>query len=178
VTTRERNNSGQALLEVALIVPVLAIFIFGIVDYGRAIYDAEVIDNLSGEGSSMASRGTTLANTVTAVLADSDLNMSSLGCVIVSSVSAGANPNTFTIASQAQSAVCNSATSRVGCYPPPSSCGSATVPASIQTILQTSPSSTIYITEVFYNFKPVTPLGAFLGNSNLLPAQLYSVAYY
>src|ERR1700755_796790 len=84
-----RNNSGQALLELALVLPMLMVFVLGIVDFSRAIYDYEVITNMSGEGSSAASRGTELADAVTAVTtyAGSDINMASNGCVIITSVS-------------------------------------------------------------------------------------------
>ncbi len=176
--TLMRNKSGQALLETALVVPVLAILFFGIVDYSRAVYAAEVIDNLSGEGSSMASRATALPSTAAAVMTDSDLNMSSSGCVIVTSVTAGTSSGTYKVTGQAQSTTCNSATSKIGCYPPPTSCGSATIPTTVQTVLTTSPSSTVYITEVYYKFSPITPIGSLLHNTNLLPSQLYSVSYY
>ena len=35
---------------------ILCIFVLGIIDYGRAIYDVQVMKNLVGEGSCMASR--------------------------------------------------------------------------------------------------------------------------
>ena len=38
---------------------MLCVFVFGIIDFGRAIYDVQVMKNLVGEGSSMASRQTT-----------------------------------------------------------------------------------------------------------------------
>ena len=56
---------------------LMLILVFGLIDLSRAIFDAQVIANLSGQGSSMASRGTTLANTAAAVAASSaplDLN--------------------------------------------------------------------------------------------------------
>jgi len=43
VKTLKRDNSGQALLEVSLLLPLLAVLVLGIVDFSRAIYDAEVI---------------------------------------------------------------------------------------------------------------------------------------
>ena len=39
----------------------MLILIFGLIDLSRAIFVAQVITNLAGQGSSMASRGTTLA---------------------------------------------------------------------------------------------------------------------
>ena len=52
------EESGQALVEISVVLLMLVVFVFAIIDYSRAIYDTQVIKNLSGEGSSLASRGT------------------------------------------------------------------------------------------------------------------------
>ena len=84
---RRPRDSGQAIIEFALSATVMLILIFGLIDLSRAIFVAQVITNLSGQGSSMASRGTTLANTAAAVAASSaPLNLNSNGRVIVSAV--------------------------------------------------------------------------------------------
>ena len=177
--TLRQNNSGQALVELALIMPMLMIFVFGIVDYTRALYDQEVITNLAGEGSSMASRGAGLAVTAAAVFSDADIDMTDNGCAIVTSV-ASPSAGSYKVTGQAYSAVCAAGTnsSKIGCFPPPSSCGTATVPTLVQTVLGTSTNPNVYITEVYFKFSPVTPVGSFLHTSNFLPSTLYSVAYY
>ncbi len=176
------EESGQALVEISLILLMLAIFVFGIIDYSRAIYDTEVIKNLSGEGSSLASRGTSAANTVLAVINDAgtggatDLTMSSRGCVIVTSVTSP-TAGSYRVTGQAVSSPCNSGTSKIGGCPS-GSCGAATLPGSVQTVLAANLNTTIYVTEVFYNFNAVTPIGGLLTTTDLLPAQLYDAAYY
>ncbi|HUK73995.1 MAG TPA: TadE/TadG family type IV pilus assembly protein [Candidatus Bathyarchaeia archaeon] len=184
------NESGQAMVELALLLSLLAIFSLGIVDVSRAVYDSEVLRNLSGEGSNLASRGTSLPNTVTAVVNDScpsgacDLNLAVSGCVVVSSITcvtnaAGQCTSTYVITGQATSAACHGNTSRVGCYPASPTCNAqATIPTQVQTVLSTVSGYTVYSTEVFYNYSPVTSLGGFLNNNNVLPTQLYSVAYF
>lgn len=180
------DSSGQTLVEFALLMPILLVFVFGIVDFTRAIYYKEVITNLAGEGSAAASREnpTYFAQTVTATMADADLNMSANGCVIITAVSAGNTTGTYNVTAQAISSPCNSASSKIGCYPPPSSCGAATIPSLVQQVLYQASnnpkSSTLYVaaTEVYYKFTPITPVGYFLHNSSLLPTQLYAVAYY
>jgi hypothetical protein len=172
-----RNNSGQALVELALIMPMLMIFVFGIVDYTRALYDQEVITNLAGEGSSMASRGARLSDTAAAVWSDADIDMASSGCVVITSVSSPSS-GSYKVGDQAYSTVCNSGTSKIGCAPPASGCGNATIPPLVQTVLQSSSNPKVFITEVYFKFSPVTPVGKFLGVSNFLPSQLYAVAYY
>jgi len=184
VTTGKRNESGQALIEIAVLLPLLCIFALGIVDVSRAVYDAEVIKNLSGEGSNLASRGTTLPNTVTAVTSDSDINITSYGCVVVSAVTCTLNTegqctNAYVITGQAISSACNGNTSRVGCYPVSQTCtAAATVPSQVQTVLSTVPGYTVYATEVFFDYSSVTDLGNFLKTNNWLPTHLYSAAYY
>jgi len=175
----KRDNSGQALLELAFVVPMLLVFVFGLVDFTRAMYDLEVITNLAGEGSSQASRGTTLINTAASVMTDADINMNSDGCVIVTSVNSPSS-GSYKVTGQVSSSPCNSGTSKIGqCTPVGGVCtGSATVPSQVQTVLSASTNITIYVTEVTYNFSPVTPIGAFLHKSNWLPSQLYRAAYY
>ena len=58
-------------------------------------------------------------------MSDADINMSSNGCVIITSVNSPTS-TTFSVTAQSISAACNSGHSKIGCFPPPSSCGPAT----------------------------------------------------
>src|SRR5664279_2853368 len=81
------DDSGQALVEFAIAAMMLLIIVFGLIDFCRAIYDQQVITNLTGEGCSLSSRGTGLTDTVTAVIASSaPLNLNASGRVIATSV--------------------------------------------------------------------------------------------
>jgi len=188
----KENNSGQALIELALVIPILLTFVFGLVDYSRAMYDMEVITNLAGEGGSLASRGTSPADTVTAVInaagqgSGQDVNMSAAGCVIVTLVN---NPNgsqnpVYDITDQATgggASGCGASWSQIGqCTRVNGNCTGRTtaLPANIQTVLNASMNTNIAITEMFFNFRTITPIGYFLHKSNWLPTQLYRVAYY
>jgi Flp pilus assembly protein TadG len=185
---RGRAESGQALLEMALVLPMMLIFVMGIVDFSRAAYVREVITNLAGEGSSLASRYDTLSATVTQVVTDAgnDLNMASAGCVIVTSVQTATSGGTPQVTGQVISSPCNQQSttdpdpSMIGCYPATGSCHNtnATVPTAVQTLLAYNTGYVVYITEIFYSDQLVTPIGAFLGQASLLPTNLYSVAYF
>jgi len=161
------RDSGQAILECALSVTVMLILAFGLIDLSRAIFVAQVIANLSGQGSSMASRGTSLPNTAAAVAASAaPLDLNSHGRVIVSAVF-NSNSVMKLTGQSAQGGI--TALSRVGSVIG----GTATIPASAAPQLN----QTVYVTEVFYSFQAITPIGNFLSKT-FLPSQLYDVAYY
>ena len=177
------EESGHALVELALVLVMLCIFVFGAIDFSRATYDVEVMKNLAGEGSSMASRGVSPTDTASKVVtyAGSDLNMSTKGCVIVTAVSCQTNPcngGPSNLQVTAQAKQCGiTASSKVGCLKGQGSCNSsnAVLPSNAALALQLNQS--LYVTEVFYTYRAVTPIPGFLGNG-ALPSQLYSAAYY
>ncbi len=85
--SQRANDSGQALVEFAISATLMLTLVFATMDFSRAIFIREVITNLSGEGSSMASRGTTLSDTAAAVAAASaplNLNVSGTSNRVVS----------------------------------------------------------------------------------------------
>lgn len=173
------HEGGQALVELSIAAATLCVFVFGIIDFGRAIYDVEVMHNLVGEGSSMALRGTDLATTATTVAtyAGADISISSSGCVIVTAVTNVSGSLVITGQASHGGLAC---TSKVGCLSGQGGCVSsnASIPATAATALLAEASGTsLYATEIFYSYTAVTPLPALLG-SNALPSTLYSVAYY
>jgi Flp pilus assembly protein TadG len=161
------SESGQALIEFAFCAAFLIIVAFGVVDVSHGIYVQQVVTNLTGEGSSLASRGTSLSDSAAAVVAAAaPLDISGQGRVIVSSVFN--NNNVLQLTGQAASGQMN-VTSRVGNVIG----GTAVVPAAAKPQLN----QTIYVTEVFYPFQSVTPLGTLLRTISV-PSQVYDVAYY
>ena len=175
-----KEQSGQALVELAIVATTIVVFILGIVDYGRAIYDVQVMKNLAGEGSSVASRSGASAQTSAQTVANdsgSDLNITSNGCVIETIVT----NNSGTLAITDQGKVCNiTASSKIGCLQGVSGCQSSTptLPAYAATALSTEASgSSMAVTEIYYNFSTITPITRLLG-ANSIPSQFYTAAYY
>ena len=161
------KDSGQALIEFALCASVLFIILFGVIDVSRALFVGQIIVNLTGEGCALASRGTSLPDTATAVMtASAPLDFAGHGRVIVSSV----YNNNNTLKLTGQSALGGlAATSRIG-----SSIGATvTLPANATPQV----GQTVFISEVFYTYHSITPVGSFL-NATVVPSQLYDIGYY
>lgn len=187
MTTRmNTDQSGQALVEVSLGLIMLCVFVLGIIDFGRAIYDVQVMKNLVGEGSSMASRsgGTSLSTIVGTITADAgnDLNMGTSGCVIITTVQ-NMGSGSIQVTNQAWGGGISgtaSCKSKIGCVSGTSGCSSstATLPtAAVSALTTEGTGSSIAVTEIYYNYSTITPLPHFLGTT-VMPSQFYAVAYY
>ncbi|HEY9159291.1 TadE/TadG family type IV pilus assembly protein [Candidatus Binatus sp.] len=191
------NDSGQAMVEFAFIVPLLLIMMCAAIDFGRALYTMQVVAQLTRQGSSLSSRintcsgaGTvepmeTLTCSTQAVIAgESGLNIASYGKVIMTAVQNTAADNTkppvYQITGQySQGGL--SATSKVGStvggtVTPGNTPGIPAVFAAGNTPLQAG--QTMYITEIFYQFTAATPIGALTNNAINMPTALYNVAYF
>jgi hypothetical protein len=51
---RRESNSGQDLVEYAIVFPVLMLLLLGIIDFGRIIYSYNAISNAAREGTRLA----------------------------------------------------------------------------------------------------------------------------
>jgi Flp pilus assembly protein TadG len=164
------RQTGQAMFELALLVPLLCLVMFAIIEYSRALnYEQKLVD-LSRQGSNMASRGTPLATAASTVAQNSaPLNVAGAGEVIITSVARVNNVDTIT--GQASSGAL-SMTSKIG-----TGVGStAKVPATADDIFTNNSGQTVYITEIFYPLQQITPISQMWGL--VLPSTLYQVAYF
>jgi Flp pilus assembly protein TadG len=165
------RQSGQALFELALLVPLLCLVVFAIVDYGRVLNDEQIMVGLSRQGSNMASRGATLSVAANAVVQGSaPLNLATAGQVTITSVARVSNADTIT--GQVTVSAGASTPSKIG-----AGVGNkATVPAVVDDIFSKNAGQTVYITEVYYPFQQITPLAKMW--NLVLPPTLYQVAYF
>jgi Flp pilus assembly protein TadG len=161
-------ESGQAAMEFALIAALMLVILCMLIDFSRAIHDMQVMSGLSRQGSNLASRGTTLSDSATAVIAgDAPLDLSTNGEVIITSVT---NINRVYVITDQVSQGGTLQSSKVG-----TGVGNtAKVPPSAAAMLQ--PGQTIYITEIFYTYQPITPIQNLL--KLVMPSNLYQVAYF
>jgi len=162
------DESGQALTEFALILPTLLVLAFAMIDFGRALSDMQVMSGLTRQGSNLASRGTSLSASAAAVIAgDAPLNLNSNGEVIVTSVSLVNSVNTITGQASQGGISCSSKIGQGTGNP-------AAVPPGVAAMLQSG--QTVYVTEVFYTYQPITPVGKLL--NIVMPSTLYEAAYF
>jgi|SRR5208282_2426229 len=179
------NYSGQALVELALVVVLLLILVCASIDFGRALNTLQVMSELSRQGSNLALRleGTSSCDNLCTAVADvlageSGLNLAGNGKIIITSLSetlsgsetVGPSGGPYTIAEQDVSSGGLSATSKLG----------TTVGASVT--LTGAPGlqkgQFLYVTEIFYGFTPATGIGALTNNIVGMPSTLYDIAYF
>jgi hypothetical protein len=60
-------TSGQAVLEFALVVPLVLVLVLGVIEVSYALLDQHIVSKLSREGSNLISRDTSLADAATAM---------------------------------------------------------------------------------------------------------------
>src|SRR5271166_2554202 len=170
------NDSGQAAAEFAVVVPLILILICASVDFGRALNDVQIMADLTRQGSNLASRGTPLNESTAAVVSgESGLDLVNNGDVIITSVTN--ENNSYTITGQDSSTTDGLtklvATSKIGTGVG----GTATLPAAAQSAIPQN-GQTLFVTEVFYTFTPITPLGTLTNSVIALPTTLYDSAYF
>jgi Flp pilus assembly protein TadG len=142
--SRIRDVSGQSLVELALVLPVLIGMVFGIIDISRAIYAYNSIANLSREGADLASRSgqTYSPQQIMDVLAQTaqPLAMDSNGMIYITRAQSDGSTWTFT-----REAWQNKDD------PPSTVADSASITALVGPIGQSS-GKTVCICEVYYKY--------------------------
>lgn len=182
---RGHRRSGQALVEFSAAAVVLILLLFGLIDFALPMYYRMVMIDISREGSNIAARGPgstqgqAVENALNAMMAASNplqimgtsTNIGQ-GRIYVSAVAMN-NLGTYTVTSQATTGGLDAAyaRSKVGRNGPGTA---ATLPVTTPQIPYGN--RTLYVTEVYYQFRPAAPLGGLVGF--LINTQLYDVAYF
>ena len=170
-------SRGIAAVEFALILPLLVILAFGTIDFGRLIHARLVVTNVSREGGNLASRYRDVtilaqANDLLNLLQVSGkpLDLDSDGKIWITKIIAGASSEhpQPTIAAQVEKGDLSVSSKIVGN-------GSMGLSPELFNHLvfnaahQTADISEITVAEVFYKYKPITPLPRFIQNILITP---------
>ncbi len=160
---RQRED-GQSLLEFALVVPMLALILFGIVELGTAFTISHGLSTVSREGANIAARGTDLDTVLAVVMANSDVGLATRGGSIATKV---------TVQSGVPMVMAQSASSG---YAGQSQLGTIGNPAMQLSGFGLSDGSTHYIVEVFFDYQSITPLSNFV--AGVVPSPMYERAVF
>jgi Flp pilus assembly protein TadG len=176
-TSRSRDQSGQALIEFMFVGFILLFLLFGMIDFSRAISTRQTLINLSRESANLAARGTgstpdaSISNAIAAAIdGAAPLSITTNGFVIISAIFNDAGH--YVVTNQImEGGLSNQVTSKVA----PGGLGSTpNMPVTAVQIPQTN--QTMYVSEVFYSYKPVTPIGRLLNFT--MTNTLYDAAFF
>jgi hypothetical protein len=165
------GKKGIAALELALILPILLVLVFGIIDFGRLIRARLIITNVSREGGSMASRSVSSPNDVLNILtmlqaSGTPLDLNGSGRIYVSKIKAGTSittpdPSIDTSLSKSRGSL--GYPSRIGGGPPLGLSEALYQHLEFEGPPQnTSDIAEVWVVEVYYKYKPITPLPNFI----------------
>jgi Flp pilus assembly protein TadG len=142
-----RSDSGQGIVEFALVLPVILIILLGMVEFSNAYDRVHGLAGLSREGANIAARGTALSEVLSTVTMDGEsLKMSDNGGAIVSRlVVKNGQPTVMAVVATAG-------------YDDQTRLTDQDEAARWIADAGFAEGSTHYAVEVFLNYEPVTPL--------------------
>lgn len=173
IRTKRGTERGAALLELAVILPLLVIMVLGVIDLGRLIHARLVVTNISREGGSLASRGRggTDANLLAMLQSSATpFDLATQGRIFITEI--GAEDSTATpprnapyIIRRVQGGSLSAISTVLGPVNGPLQSGLSSVMMNYLTEdpqTQTTVISGVTVVEVFYRYMPITPLPGFV----------------
>jgi hypothetical protein len=188
---RVSGDDGQALLEFALVVPVVLLLVLGVIETGYAVLDQHIVSKMTREGANLISRDTSLADAAAAMrlMSSKPVNFTDGSSKVIFSVvkkvaTVGAgNYNKavlyqrYEYGSYSGSSILNNSGGSFGGSPEFQAANSdndgrlvvTNVPATLAV------GGMLYITEIYTRHPLITPFDRF---GVQLPQTLYSIAYF
>jgi Flp pilus assembly protein TadG len=186
-----KSESGQALLEFALVVPLVLLLVMGVVEVSYVTLHQHVVSRISREGSNLISRDTTMTDAATALtsMSSGPVNFNDGSSTVIFSVvkqvatAGAANFNKpvlyqrYVYGSYAGSSILNNAGGSFGPAPDYTALNSdndtslqvTNAPATL------AAGGLLYVTEIYTRHPLLTPLNQF---GVMMPTTLYSIAYF
>jgi hypothetical protein len=168
-----QNRKGASLLELALLLPILVVLLFGVIDLGRLIHARLVVTNVSREGGSLAARAPISTTDLISMLQSSatPFNLQSQGSIYITNIRHAdltTNPPHPLpwIKSRDQKGSLSVSSSIVGAVNDNLQSGLSQTMVNHLTLDASNLThiSGIAVVEVFYRYMPITPLPNFLQN--------------
>jgi hypothetical protein len=166
---RLQSCRGASFLELALLLPILVVLLFGIIDLGRLIHARLVVTNVSREGASLACRDIKSGADLISLLQTSatPFNMQGQGQIYITKIGAAdldtGHPLPWVISREqggsltATSVIVGAVNGNLQSGLSPTMVSHLTLDASNNTHI-----SGVTVVEVFYRYMPITPLPNFL----------------
>jgi hypothetical protein len=193
LTRRFRSSAGQALVEFAIIIPLMMVVVLGVIEVGYVLLDQHVVTKMAREGANLISRDTTLVDAANALrsMSSRPVDFSNGSKVIFSVLKKGGTLGTSNydqvILYQRYEYGSASGTSTVrtrggGSFNGPHNYEAANSDSNtglqvtnLPSALIQAPGGMIYVTEIFSAHRLITPFDRW-GVS--VPTTLYSIAYF
>jgi Flp pilus assembly protein TadG len=169
------GRRGIALIEFALILPILIILALATVDFGRLIQARLIISNVSREGGSIAARQTAVDTSLITMLKESGKPLNLIGAdgkIIITRVRAGvstAAPNPTIATQNSRGTLGRNSTIGTSIGASPNLVASIYNHLRYNTTNLTSDIAEVTVVEVFYKYRPITPFPRGFGGGMLLP---------
>ena len=191
--TRFRNERGQSIIEMAIILPLLLVVVLGVVEVSYGLMDQHVVTKLTREGSNLISRDTSLGDAANALkaMATRPVDFNTNSRLIFTVIRKGATTGTSnfgkdiiyqryeTGALSAASVLQTTGGATFG-VPPDYQAANADSDTGLQLSglpagLVVGTGSMIYVTEIYTKHELITPFDKF---GVKVPEVLYSIAYF
>jgi Flp pilus assembly protein TadG len=182
---------GQSLVEMALVLPLLILIVFGVVEISYALFDQHIVTRLTREGSNLISRSTPLDDALTALrtMSSAPVDLDNDAKVIFSVVRnvptiGAANYNQAILAQRrtygSLSAASTIQTQGGASFGPAPEYAAANQDNNTNLRVTNLPitlslGASLYVTEIYTTHPTLTPLAHF---GVQVPETLYSIAYF
>ena len=188
-----RSERGQTLLEFTLAVPLVLLVALGVIEFGYALLDRQIVMKVTREGSNLISRDATLQDAATAMtkMSTSPVDFTSSSKIIFSVIKRGGTVGTpnydklilyqrYEFGAIAGASKLNTLGGAPFGGAPDYQATNSDNNTNLQITnapngLVTVPGALVYVTEVYSDHKLLTPLDK-LGI--VLPQKFYSIAYF
>jgi hypothetical protein len=188
-----RDRRGQSLMEFALAIPLLLLLALGVVEFGYALLDKQIVTKATREGSNLISRDATLQDAATAMshMSTAPVDFLSNSKLIFSVLKRGETVGTANydklilyqrheIGAIAGASKLNTVGAGAFGGAPDYKAVNSDNNVNLQITnapngLVATPGGLVYVTEVYSNHTLLTPFDKF---GLLLPQQFYSIAYF